>query len=184
MHKLVIPSYKLYFVTQFSKNGVKMSLEANKVISFKYTLKDDKGTVIDSTLNKDPLAFISGSNQILPKLEETLNGMLIGGKKNVKLNAVEAYGEYDEKAIQNIKKDQFPTEAKLEVGMSYLANSPDGKQMPFTITEVKAEEITVDFNHPLAGKKLEFDVELVDKRDATPEEIQHGHVHGLGGHQH
>jgi len=161
-----------------------MPLEANKVISFKYTLKDDQGSVIDSTLNKDPLSFISGSNQILPKLEETLGGMLIGGKKNVKLNAADAYGEYDEKAIQNIKKDQFPPEAKLEVGMSYLANSPDGKQMPFTIAEVKEEEITVDFNHPLAGKALEFDVELIDKRDATPEEIQHGHVHGPGGHQH
>ena len=161
-----------------------MAVEANKVISFNYTLKDDQGAVIDSTLNKDPLSFISGSNQILPKLEEALNGMLIGGKKNVKLNATDAYGEYDEKAIQKVNKNQFPSEAKLEVGMSYLANSPDGKQMPFTITEIKEEGITVDFNHPLAGKALDFDVELVDKRDATPEEIQHGHVHGPGGHHH
>lgn len=161
-----------------------MALDANKVVKFNYTLKDDKGAVIDSTLNKQPMSFISGSMQILPKLEEAINGMLIGGKKNVKLNAVDAYGEYDEKAIQNIQKDQFPSEAKLEVGMSYLANSPDGKQMPFTITEVKEKDITVDFNHPLAGKDLEFEVELMDVRDATPEEIQHGHVHGPGGHHH
>jgi FKBP-type peptidyl-prolyl cis-trans isomerase SlyD len=161
-----------------------MSLEMNKVISFNYTLKDDEGTVLDSTSNKTPLTFLSGMNQILPKLEQELNGMLIGGKKNVKVNAADAYGEYDEKAIQNIKKEQFPSEAKLEVGMRYVANSPDGGQMPFTITEVNEKDITVDFNHPLAGKNLEFDVELVDIRDATTEEMQHGHVHGPGGHHH
>ena len=161
-----------------------MPFEANKVISFNYTLKDDQGSVIESTANKQPLTFLSGQNQIIPKLEEALNGMLIGGKKNVKVDAAQAYGEYDEKAIQNVKKEQFPAEAKLEVGMTYFANSPDGKQMPFTITEVKESNITVDFNHPLAGKNLEFDVELVDKRDATPEEVQHGHVHGPNGHHH
>ena len=161
-----------------------MPFEANKVISFNYTLKDDQGTVIESTINKRPLTFMSGQNQIIPKLENALNGMLIGGKKNIKVDAVEAYGEYDEKAIQNINKEQFPAEAKLEVGMTYLANSPEGKQVPFTITDVKEKDITVDFNHPLAGKDLEFDVELVDIRDATPEEISHGHVHGPGGHHH
>jgi len=161
-----------------------VSLDPNKVISFNYTLKDDQGAVIESTTNKQPLTFISGQNQIIPKLEEALNGMLIGGKKNVKVEAAEAYGEYDEKAIQNVKKEQFPAEAKLEVGMRYVANSPDGKQMPFLITEVKEEDIKVDFNHPLAGKNLEFDVELLDIRDATPEEISHGHVHGPDGHHH
>ena len=161
-----------------------MPFEANKVISFNYTLKDDQGAVIESTANKQPLTFLSGQNQIIPKLEDALSGMLIGGKKNVKVEAVDAYGEYDDNAIQNIKKEQFPAEAKLEVGMRYLANSPDGKQVPFVITEVKEEEIIVDFNHPLAGKDLEFDVELVDKREATPEEISHGHVHGPDGHHH
>ncbi len=161
-----------------------MSLELNKVISFNYVLKDEEGTVLDSTENKTPLTFLSGSNQILPKLEEALDGMLIGGKKNVKIDAANAYGEYDEKAVQNLKKEQFPPEAKLEEGMRYVANSPDGGQIPFVITEVKEEDITADFNHPLAGKDLEFDVELVDVRDATAEEMQHGHVHGPGGHHH
>ncbi len=161
-----------------------MALGLNKVISFNYTLKDDTGEVLDSTLNKAPLTFISGMNQILPKLEEAIDGMLIGGRKNVKVGAADAYGEYDGKAVQNIKKEQFPPEANLEVGMRYVANAPDGGQMPFTITEVKENDITVDFNHPLAGKDLEFDVELVDIRDATPEELSHGHVHGPGGHHH
>jgi FKBP-type peptidyl-prolyl cis-trans isomerase SlyD len=161
-----------------------MAFGLNKVISFNYILKDEEGTILDSTTNKAPLTFISGSNQILPKLEEALNGMLIGGKRNVKVDAADAYGEYDEKAIQNIKKEQFPPDTKLEEGMRYVANSPEGGQMPFTITEVKDDDVTVDFNHPLAGRNLEFDVELVDMRDATPEELSHGHVHGPGGHHH
>ncbi len=161
-----------------------MSVEMNKVITFNYTLKDDNGTVLDSSENKEPLSFLSGTSTILPKLEETLNGMIIGSKKNVKLSAGDAYGDYKEEAVQKVKKEQFPKEAQLTVGASYVANSPDGKQMPFVITEVKEDDVTVDFNHPLAGKDLEFDVELVDKRDATPEEIQHGHVHGPGGHNH
>ena len=159
-----------------------MSLELNKVISFNYVLKDEEGTVLDSTENKTPLTFLSGSNQILPKLEEAFDGMLIGGKKNVKIDATNAYGDYDEKAVQSIKKEQFPPEAKLEEGMRYVANAPDGGQMPFVITEINENDIKADFNHPLAGKNLEFDVELVDVRDATAEEMQHGHVHGPGGH--
>jgi len=169
---------------QFKKQGEIMSLELNKVVTFNYTLKDEEGTVLDSTANKDPLTFISGTSQILPKLEDALGEMLIGGKKNVKIGAAEAYGEYDEKAVQNVKKEQFPPDAKIEVGVRYVANSPESGQMPFVIKEVKEKDITVDFNHPLAGKDLEFDVELVDIRDATAEEIQHGHVHGPGGHHH
>ena len=161
-----------------------MSLELNKVVTFNYTLKDDEGTVLDSTVNKDPLTFISGTSQILPKLEDALGEMLIGGKKIVKIGASEAYGEYDEKAVQNIKKEQFPADAKVEVGVRYVANSPEGGQMPFVIKEVKEKDVAVDFNHPLAGKDLEFDVELIDIRDATAEEIQHGHVHSPGGHHH
>ncbi|MBT8381090.1 MAG: peptidylprolyl isomerase [Ignavibacteria bacterium] len=161
-----------------------MSVEMNKVIIFNYTLKDDTGSVLDSSENKEPLSFLSGSNTILPKLEKTLTGMIIGSKKNVKLSAEDAYGDYKEEAVQTVNKDQFPKEAQLTVGASYMANSPDGKQMPFVITEVKEQDITVDFNHPLAGKDLEFDVELIDVREATPEEMQHGHVHGPGGHHH
>jgi len=186
-YSIVIFSNKFYYgatISIIKKRGDAMPLDANKVISFNYTLKDDQGAVIESTSNKQPLTFLSGQNQIIPKLEEALNGMLIGGKKNVKVDAVDAYGEYSADAIQSVKKEQFPAEAKLEVGMTYLANSPDGKQVPFTIKEVKETEVMVDFNHPLAGKNLEFDVELLDVRDATPEEISHGHVHGPGGHHH
>lgn len=161
-----------------------MSLEANKVVTFNYTLKDDKGEVLDSTLKDGPFSFITGSNQILPGLEDALSGMIIGSKKNVKLSAANAYGEYDENAIQKVKRELFPEEAELEIGMTYYAHSPEGKHLQFIITEIENDNITVNFNHPLAGKDLEFDVELLDVRDATPEEISHGHTHGPGGHHH
>jgi FKBP-type peptidyl-prolyl cis-trans isomerase SlyD len=161
-----------------------MSVEMNKVVTFNFTVKDEEGVVLDSSENKEPLTYLSGTSSILPKLEETLNGMIIGSKKNVKITAGDAYGEYKEEAVQTVKKEQFPKEAQLVAGARYLANSPEGGQMPFVIKDVNENDVTVDFNHPLAGKNLEFDVELVDIRDATPEEMQHGHVHGPGGHQH
>ena len=161
-----------------------MSVEMNKVITFNFTVKDEDGAVLDSSENKEPLSYLSGTNSIIPKLEEALNGMIIGSKKNVKIATDDAYGAYKDEAVQTVKKDQFPQEAQLVVGARYVANSPEGVQMPFIITDVKDDDITVDFNHPLAGRDLEFDVELVDVRDATPEEMQHGHVHGPGGHHH
>jgi len=161
-----------------------MAFEANKVVTMKYTLKDDDGIVIDSTQDGQPFSFLSGGQQILPKLEEAVGEMIIGSKKTVKLAPADAYGDYDETAVQTVKKDAFPENTNLEVGLSYFSNTPDGQQVRFTITKVLGENITLDFNHPLAGRDLEFDIELLDVRDATPEEIEHGHVHGPGGHQH
>lgn len=161
-----------------------MSLDMPKVITFNYTLKDESGNVLDSTNDKEPFSFLKGSNQILPKLEEALDEMIIGSKKNIKLAAADAYGEYDEGAVQKVKRNLFPEEAELEIGLTYFAHSPEGQHLQFVITEMENDDITVNFNHPLAGKNLEFDVHLLDVRDATPEEISHGHVHGPGGHHH
>jgi len=161
-----------------------MAVLNNKVITFNYKLKDEKGNLLDSTDNGGPFSFITGNQQILPGLEEVLSGMIIGSKKNVKLAAADAYGEYDNNAIQKLNRGMFPEEAELEIGRTYFAHSPEGKQLQFVITEIEKENITVNFNHPLAGKDLEFDVELLDVRDATPEEVSHGHVHGPGGHHH
>jgi len=161
-----------------------MAIENNKVVAFNYTLKDDEGNFLDSTENGAPFSYISGNNQILPKLEEQVNKMVIGSKKTVKIEAANGYGEYDEKSVQQVDKTNFPQDANLEAGMRYIANSPEGKQMPFTINKVEGSQVTIDFNHPLAGKNLEFDVELVDVREPSPEELEHGHVHGAGGHHH
>ena len=161
-----------------------MPFEPNKVISMNYTLKDNEGVVIDTTEDKGAFSFISGANQILPKLEEQIGTMLIGSKKNVKLSAEDAYGVYDESAIQKVEKSTFPADTPVEVGMGFVANSPDGHPMPFKVAAVEEKEVTIDFNHPLAGKDLEFNVHLVDIRNASEEEVAHGHVHGAGGHHH
>lgn len=161
-----------------------MALMTNKVITINYTLKDKEGNLLDSTDNGGPFSFITGNMQVLPGLEEALVSMIIGSKKNIKLAAADAYGEYDENAIQKVNRSLFPEEAELETGMTYFAHSPEGQHFQFVITKIENDDITVNFNHPLAGKNLEFDVELLDVRDATPEEISHGHVHGPGGHHH
>jgi FKBP-type peptidyl-prolyl cis-trans isomerase SlyD len=161
-----------------------MAIAQNKVVTMNFTLTDDHGNVLDSTDQGGPFSYISGKNMVLPKLEETVNGMIIGTKKSLKLNAVDGYGNYNEDALQVVGKENFPEDFVLEVGMEYMASNPEGTQMPFIITNVDGEEITIDFNHPLAGKNLNFDLELLDVRDATSEELAHGHVHGAGGHHH
>jgi FKBP-type peptidyl-prolyl cis-trans isomerase SlyD len=161
-----------------------MALQKKKVVTFNYTLKGENGEMLDSTEKGGPFSFVTGNLQVLPGLEDALSSMIIGSKKNIKLAAADAYGEYDEGAVQKVKRNLFPEEAELEIGSSYFAHSPEGQHLQFIVTEIDNDIITVNFNHPLAGKNLEFDVELIDVRDATAEEISHGHVHGPGGHHH
>lgn len=161
-----------------------MALQKKKVVTFNYTLKGENGEMLDSTEKGGPFSFVTGNLQVLPGLEDALSSMIIGSKKNIKLAAADAYGEYDEGAVQKVKRNLFPEEAELEIGISYFAKSPEGQHLQFIITEIENDVITANFNHPLAGKNLEFDVELIDVRDATAEEISHGHVHGPGGHHH
>jgi FKBP-type peptidyl-prolyl cis-trans isomerase SlyD len=161
-----------------------MAIGPNKVVTLNFTLKDEEGNVIESTENAEPFHFLSGNNQILPKLEEAVDGMPVGSKKNVVIGCPDAYGEYNEKAIRLAKRADFPQDARIEIGRDYQVNTKDGKYMSFTITKIEGDNITIDFNHPLAGKNLEFDLELVDVRDASPDEIEHGHAHGPGGHHH
>jgi FKBP-type peptidyl-prolyl cis-trans isomerase SlyD len=161
-----------------------MPIEANKVVTMNFTLTDDTGNVLDSTDAGEPFSYISGSGMVLPKLEEVVSGMIIGTKKQLKLEAKDGYGVYNDDAVQSVGKENFPEDFILEAGMEYMASNPDGVQMPFIITNVEDETVTVDFNHPLAGKNLHFDIELLDVRNATAEELNHGHVHGAGGHHH
>jgi FKBP-type peptidyl-prolyl cis-trans isomerase SlyD len=161
-----------------------MPITSNKVVTMNFTLKDDEGNILDTTDSDGPFSYLSGKNMVLPKLEETVSGMIIGMKKSIKLTAADGYGEYNEQVLQVVGKENFPEDFVLEAGMEYMASNPDGVQMPFIITNVEDETVTIDFNHPLAGKNLNFDVELLDVRDATAEELSHGHVHGPVGHHH
>ena len=161
-----------------------MSIQPNQVVTIHFQVKDTEGNVVDATTEDQPYAFISGRGQILPRLEEAISEMLIGSKKTIELEADDAYGQYQQEAVQTVKRGDFPPDTELEVGMGFVANMGDGKQLPFVISQIEGDDITIDFNHPLAGKKLIFEVELVDVRDATPEELAHGHAHGVGGHTH
>ena len=155
-----------------------MPIGVNKVVTIHYTLKDEDGNLLDSTIGAQPFSFLSGHDQIIPKLEEEIDPMLIGTKKTIFLQAEEAYGLHNEQLFQVISKNDFPEDLEIKVGMQFVTNAPDGSQMPFTIAAIDDDNVTIDFNHPLAGKNLEFDIHLIDVRDATPEEIAHGHVHG------
>lgn len=151
-----------------------------KVISFHYKLTNTQGDVIDSSEEKEPLAFLTGSNQIISGLEKELIAMNIGDKKVVNVSAEEAYGPKFEDRIAEVPKEQFPEE--VEVGMMF-STDPEGQSI-VTVTGVTDTHITVDANHPLAGEDLTFDVEVTVIRDATADELDHGHAHGEGGVQH
>lgn len=148
-----------------------------QVISFHYTLTDVEGNVLDTSEGRDPLAFLTGANQIISGLERELVNMNTGDQGVVEVPAADAYGERNEDQIQQLDRARFPEE--LEVGMMF-ATDPQGMST-FTVTAIEGDMVTVDANHPLAGKDLTFKVEITDVRAATEEEISHGHVHAEGG---
>lgn len=161
-----------------------MPFKKDQVVVFHYTVTNEKNEVVDNSRGGEPLAVLTGRGQILPKLEEAMQDLAVHDTKTVPLTAKEAYGEFSEEQIQTVSRDNFPKDANLEVGMEYMASMEDGHQMPFAISEINGDQITVDFNHPLAGQDLTFEVEVVELRNATAEELEHGHVHGHGGHHH
>ena len=161
-----------------------MPFKKDEVVLFHYTVTNNKGEIVDNSRGSDPLAVLAGHGQILPKLEEALQELELNETKTVALKATDAYGEFSEENVQAASRDNFPKEAKLEVGMEYMASMENGQHMPFVISKIEGEEITVDFNHPLAGQDLTFEVEIMEIREASAEELSHGHVHGPGGHHH
>lgn len=161
-----------------------MTITANKVVSIHYTLKDDAGETLDSSSGGDPLSYLHGHMNIVPGLESQLEGLSLGATKSVVVSPEEGYGPRMEEAIQKVPQAEFPTEIPREIGLQIMAQGPDGQPFPLWIIGVDDDHVTVDGNHPLAGQNLNFEVEVVDIRDATPEELEHGHAHGPGGHEH
>lgn len=159
-----------------------MQVSENAVVSIHYTLKDDNGATVDSSIGKEPLSYLHGRKNIISGLENALTGKNVGDKLSVTIPPEEAYGNYDEALIQVLPREAFGGVEDIQVGMQFYSESPEGVQM-ITIKEVNGDQITVDANHPLAGKTLHFDVEIMDVREATEEELQHGHVHD-GSHHH
>lgn len=156
-----------------------MEISDKKVVKIHYkgTLSD--GSVFDSSEGKEPLEFVYGMGLIIPGLEKGLEGLKKGDTKKVEVKSEDAYGPVMDEAKQEVPKSQFPPEIELQVGMQLAAQGPQGV-IPVTVSEIKDESVLVDFNHPLAGKDLTFEVTVDDIRDATEEELSHGHSHAKG----
>lgn len=150
-----------------------------KVVHLAYTLKNAAGEVLDQSQPNDPFAYLHGESQIVPGLERALEGLSKGEKKDVEVAPQDAYGEYDDRLKLQVNKKQFPQGVPLKAGMQF-ESSQDGHPLIFTVENVEGETVTINGNHPLAGQTLFFSVEVMDFRDATPEEIAHGHAHGPG----
>ncbi len=160
-----------------------MNISENCVASFHYTLTDGSGKVLDSSEGQEPLSYLHGAGNIIPGLEDALEGKKVGDKLTVAVKAAEAYGLRDDSLVQQLPSTMFSGIDNIEVGMEFHAETEQGLQV-VTVTHVEGDQVTIDGNHPLAGVDLTFDVEITDIRAATEEELNHGHAHGAGGHHH
>ena len=161
----------------------RMQITENAVVSMHYTLTDEQGQELDSSVGQEPLVFLSGAQNIIDGLDKALQGKVAGDKLAVSVEPEEGYGAVHEELIQKVPTENFQGVDDIAVGMQFMAQTPGGEQ-PVTVIAVEDDGIMLDGNHPLAGKTLKFDVEIVEVREALAEELEHGHVHGEGGHHH
>ena len=159
-----------------------MKVEDNKVVSFHYSLTDQDGSQLESSRERQPMSYLHGARNIIPGLERAMAGKSAGDEFQVTIEPRDAYGERSEEKIQRIPSKHF-TQGRLEPGQLVSIRTRQGP-VQGTVLKVGRFNVDVDVNHPLAGKTLTFDVEITEVRDATREEVSHGHVHGPGGHAH
>jgi len=157
-----------------------MQIEDNAVVVFHYTLTNDQGELIESSKESEPLAYIHGQGRIISGLETALEGRQSGDKFNVRLEPSDAYGERTDELVQTMPRSAFVDADDLDVGMAFRALSEGGETIVHVVN-IEGDQVTVDGNHPLAGQALNFDVAVEDVRQATEEELSHGHVHGPHG---
>jgi FKBP-type peptidyl-prolyl cis-trans isomerase SlyD len=168
-----------------SDSGIEnMTISQHKVVSIHYKVADAANAeVIDSSAGGEPMTYLHGAQNIISGLEQALEGKAVGDELVVTVEPADAYGEYSEDRVQQVPVEAFAEMEKVEPGMVVTAQA-EGGQVNLVVTEVDETTVTVDANHPLAGKSLTFDVKVEAVRDASDEEIAHGHVHGAGGHHH
>lgn len=160
-----------------------MQIAERTVASFHYTLTDDAGQVIDSSAGREPLAYLHGQGQIVPGLEKQMEGRQVGDKFDAHVTPEEGYGVRHPELVQEVPREAFQGVADIQPGMQFQGQGPQGV-INVTVTRVEDGKVHIDGNHPLAGKTLHFAIEVADVREASAEELQHGHVHGAGGHHH
>ena len=155
----------------------------NSVATVKYTLTDDAGKVLDSSDGSKPMVYLHGAGSIVPGLEKALVGKGAGESLKVRVEPAEAYGEVIPNGIKTIERSAFEGVDVVEVGMAFEAQAPDGTEQHIVVTKVEGDAVTIDINHPLAGVALNFDIKILSVREATKEELDHGHTHE-DGHSH
>lgn len=160
-----------------------MQVANETVVSFDYTLTDNDGKVIDSSNGREPLAYLHGKGAIIPGLEREMEGKQVGDEFQVSIAPQDGYGERNEALQQAVPRAQFDGVGDLEIGMQFRVNTEEGP-MVINVVEIRDDEVIVDGNHPLAGVHLNFDVNIREVREATSDELAHGHAHGPGGHEH
>ena len=158
-----------------------MQVADDMAVSIHYTLTNDAGEVLDSSEGSEPLNYLQGSGNIISGLDRAVLGQVVGDKFNVRIPAEDAYGEIEEDMVDVISREMFEGVDNLEVGMQFNADVSSGAGI-VTIVAIEGDDVTIDGNHPLAGQALTFEVEVVDVRLATKEELSHGHIHGAGCH--
>jgi len=160
-----------------------MLVAQHKVVTIDYTLRDPEGAIIDTSKDNGPLAYIHGMGNLISGLEAALEGKTAGDSLNAVISPADGYGEWDGEKIEEVDRSNFKGIDDLQVGMQFTAGNDDGEYV-VTVTKIEGDTVTIDGNHPLAGVTLNFDVKIVGVRDATKEEMEHGHVHGPDGHHH
>ncbi len=161
-----------------------MKVEKGHVVSVDYELHLGDGKVVDASSPGTPLAYIHGEGQIVPGLERALEGLSAGDARQVVVAPDDGYGPHDARGVQEVPRSAFPQQMEPAVGMELVAQGPNGEAVPFVVREVKPETVVIDLNHPLAGRTLHFAVTVREVRQATADELEHGHVHGEDGHDH
>lgn len=160
-----------------------MVIEKDKAVTFHYTLTNENGEILDSSSGRDPLAYIQGSGGIIPGLEKAMEGKTVGDSFSTVVPPEEAYGVYQENMIQDVALEEFQNKDEVKIGAQFQVSAGEHIHIA-TVTEIEDGVVTLDLNHPLADTTLHFDVDIVAIRDATDEELSHGHVHGEGDHHH
>lgn len=160
-----------------------MVIAQNTVVSIDYTLKDSEGKVLDTSEGREPLVYLHGVGALIPGLEKELEGKTAGNDVNAVIAPEDAYGERREDLLKVVSKDGFQGDEEMNVGMQVQLQTEHGPAVA-VISKIEGNDVTLDLNHPLADMTLHFDVNIVEVREASKEEIEHGHVHGPGGQQH
>lgn len=180
---LEVPEGIHVFPYPLQSENFSMQIANRHAVSFHYTLTDDQGNVIDSSDGREPLAYIHGEGHIVPGLEKALEGRSAGDQFKVDVAPEEGYGPRHAELIQVVPRAAFQGVEDLQPGMQFQGRNDQGS-INVTVSKIEGDNVTVDGNHPLAGQTLHFAVEITNVREASDEELSHGHVHGEGGHHH